>query len=218
MSEQNRDTLRRHYRSARQALSQEQQTKAARELVQQVKARDICKHAKRVAIYKTNDDELSTQYLIEYLWQQKLDVFLPVIHPFSRGHLLFFRYTPDTEMRKNQYGIEEPKLDITQLCLTSDLDIIFTPLVAFDEQGNRLGMGGGFYDRTLASLLVSPNSRLNQASKNIAMQRASAHNIVKVIGLAHDIQKAQQLPRQSWDIPLPYILTPTQFYRFTVNT
>ncbi|MFY2365653.1 5-formyltetrahydrofolate cyclo-ligase, partial [Klebsiella pneumoniae] len=66
-----------------------------------------------------------------------------------KGHLLFFRYQQDTRLKPNSFSILEPELDLTALIPQSQLDIIFTPLVAFDTQGNRLGMGGGFYDRTL---------------------------------------------------------------------
>jgi 5-formyltetrahydrofolate cyclo-ligase len=75
-----------------------------------------------------------------------------------------------------------------------ELDVIFIPLVAFDDTGHRLGMGGGFYDRTLVNFYNDPSSQTT------------------LIGLAHDIQKTLSLPTQVWDVPLPYILTPTQLY------
>jgi 5-formyltetrahydrofolate cyclo-ligase len=70
------------------------------------------------------------------------------------------------------------------------------PLVAFDEQGNRLGMGGGFYDRTLAYLKYRQHRR-----KPV------------LAGLAHEIQKIGQLTTQSWDIPLDCIITENKLYR-----
>ena len=79
---------------------------------------------------------------------------------------------------------------------SQQLDIIFTPLVAFDDSGNRLGMGGGFYDRTLAGL-------------------ANKINNTAIIGLAYDQQQVDQLPLEAWDIPLPRIITETKDYQFS---
>ncbi len=78
----------------------------------------------------------------------------------------------------------------------SQLDIIFTPLVAFDATGQRLGMGGGFYDRTLQDWEIA-----------YAQQRGPYP-----IGLAHDCQRVDVLPVQDWDVPLPEIITPSTHY------
>jgi 5-formyltetrahydrofolate cyclo-ligase len=99
-------------------------------------------------------------------------------------------------MVANRYAILEPKLNCGQICPLPELDILLMPLVAFDEQGNRLGMGGGYYDRTLA--------------KHYAEQREKP----KLIGLAHDCQKVESLPIEAWDVPLQQILTPTKFYQW----
>ena len=76
---------------------------------------------------------------------------------------------------------------------TNQLDIICTPLVAFDKQGHRLGMGGGYYDRTLAPWFHYKSGP-------------------KPIGLAHSCQEVEQLPVESWDVPLPKIVTPKQIW------
>lgn len=124
---------------------------------------------------------------IEHCWQHNIEVYLPVLHPFSAGNLLFLRYLPTTAMTTNKYGISEPKLDVTQVLPANALDVIYTPLVAFDGQGNRMGMGGGYYDRTLA---------------------ANPH--ITTIGIAHDCQQVAKLQVQPWDMPLQRIITPTQ--------
>lgn len=147
----------------------------------------------KLAIYLHNDGEINTTPFIEWCWQQNIQLFLPVIHPFSQGNLLFLQYLPTTKMIINQYGIKEPQLNIQTLCLLKDLDIIFTPLVAFDTFGNRLGMGGGFYDRTLKSVNSCKTS---------------------IIGLAHNCQQVTELPTEVWDIPLPEIITPQQQFIF----
>ncbi len=61
-------------------------------------------------------------------------MYLPVLHPFTQHHLLFLLYLPDTPMKQNQFGIWEPKLNVQNVLPLNELDILFTPLVAFDKQ------------------------------------------------------------------------------------
>lgn len=105
--------------------------------------------AHTVAVFLSFDGELDTQPLIEQLWRAGKRVYLPVLHPFSAGNLLFLNYHPQSELVMNRLKIHEPKLDVRDVLPLSRLDVLITPLVAFDEYGQRLGMGGGFYDRTL---------------------------------------------------------------------
>ncbi|KZN50523.1 hypothetical protein N474_03890 [Pseudoalteromonas luteoviolacea CPMOR-2] len=152
-----------------------------------------------IGIYLPNDGEVRTNLLIQSLWRKNHDVFLPVIHPFSGTHLLFQKYEENSTMRENRYAILEPELNCSEICPVSQLDILLMPLVAFDGKGNRLGMGGGYYDRTLASYYANGWSK------------------PQLIGLAHDCQKVSQLPIEAWDVPLPAILTPTNLYRWQGN-
>lgn len=190
-----RKAIRQLIRKQRQSLSSEQQTQAGLKLLKQVQALSHIQQAERIAIYLSNDGEVDTQPLIHWLWQQGKQVVMPVLHPFSAGHLLFLNYTPDSPTVLNKYGIVEPKLDQTQVCPVKDLDIIFTPLVAFDETGQRLGMGGGYYDRTL-------ERSAKTGSKPFA------------IGLAHNCQQVKTLPTEHWDIPLPIIVTPNKIWHW----
>ena len=107
----------------------------------------------------------------------------------SRGNLLFLHYTPETPLVHNRFNILEPELDVRHVLPLGSLDVVLTPLVAFDSAGQRLGMGGGFYDRTLQNW---------------------QHRGPYPIGLAHDCQQVEQVPVEHWDIPLPEIVTPAQ--------
>lgn len=205
--EYSRKALRQYFREKRNTLTSNQQADAARAVLSQAINHKVFRHCARVAIYLTNEGELNTQPIIDYLWAQNIDVYLPVLHPFSKGYLVFLHYTASTKMKTNIYGILEPALDVTLLCPAAQLDIIITPLVAFDDNGNRMGMGGGFYDRTLKQI----------ATQNIAHEKAvnsADQKQTRLIGLAHDEQKTISLPIQVWDIPLPFILTPTTLYSF----
>lgn len=189
-----RQQLRNHIRQLRQQLSPVAQQQAATALAAQVLTLPQLAASQHIALYLANDGELDTFALIQALWQQGKNVYLPVLHPFVAGYLLFVRYDKDTLLYPNKFGIPEPLPACHQLLPLQQLDIIFTPLVAFDAAGNRLGMGGGFYDRTLSQL--PPNSPC------------------QVIGLAHHCQQVAAVPSEAWDIPLKQIITPAKHFLF----
>ena len=180
-----RTQLRQQIRKTRANLTALQQQQAEDSVTQQALALIEERNAQRIALYVSFDGEISTDKLIKTLWAQDKHVYLPVLHPFNPNHLLFLRYLPDTPMLKNKFGILEPKLNVQNVLPLDELDILFTPLVAFDKQGNRLGMGGGFYDRTL--------------------QNWQNTSFIPV-GLAHQCQQVEQLPTEAWDVPLHQIL------------
>ena len=151
-----RNQLRQQIRKTRANLTALQQQQAEDSITQQALALIEKRNAQHIALYVSFDGEISTEKLIKTLWAQDKHVYLPVLHPFNPNHLLFLRYLPDTPMLKNKFGIWEPKLNVQNVLPLDELDILFTPLVAFDKQGNRLGMGGGFYDRTLQHWQKSP--------------------------------------------------------------
>lgn len=180
-----RNQLRQQIRKTRANLTALQQQQAEDSITQQALELIEERNAQHIALYISFDGEISTDKLIKILWAQGKQVYLPVLHPFNPNHLLFLRYLPDIPMLKNKFGIWEPKLNVQNVLPLDELDILFTPLVAFDKQGNRLGMGGGFYDRTL--------------------QHWQKSSFIPV-GLAHQCQQVEQLPTEAWDVPLHQIL------------
>ncbi|GKX60991.1 5-formyltetrahydrofolate cyclo-ligase [Leminorella grimontii] len=188
-----RQTLRKEIRQRRNALSPREQQLAARRVHERLFEHPRVRAAKRVSLFLSFDGEINTRPLIDTLWQQEKEVYLPVLHPFSKGHLLFLRYEKDSVMTHHPFGILEPRLDVRRVLPVSQLDVIVTPMVAFDAQGNRLGMGGGYYDRTLKDW-----------RKNGSYP----------IGIAHDCQQVEELTHESWDVPLPEILTPSRHWRW----
>ncbi|MGJ0578106.1 5-formyltetrahydrofolate cyclo-ligase [Xenorhabdus bovienii] len=188
-----RKSIRKQIRQLRQNLSPEQQSQFAQQVAQNAMSHPKIQQANKIALYLAFDGELDTRPLIQQLWQQNKQVYLPVLHPFSQHHLLFLHYHAETSLNCNRFNIEEPPLDVRQVLPVSELDVMFIPLVAFDSTGQRLGMGGGFYDRTLAK-----------------WQQQNFYPI----GLAHDFQLVNSLPSASWDIPLPEIITPEKIWRW----
>jgi len=195
-----RQALRQDIRNKRRQLTAQQQRDAALALLHRFSSDERILQAKHIALYLSNDGELNTKLIIDWCWQQDKCVYLPIVHPFTQGHLLFLRFEQQTPLMTNRYGIGEPQLDVRAIMPAQRLDIICTPLVAFDKTGARLGMGGGYYDRTL--------SQWHQQDKiqNISSPYA--------IGLAHDCQLVDSLPTEQWDIPLPEIITPAVHFKF----
>ncbi len=188
-----RQQIRQHIRQTRRALSPEQQHIAAREAAARLLTWPQMEHAHHIALFLSFDGELDTRPLIQTLWDRGRAVYLPVLHPFSDGNLIMVRYLPENELVINRLNIPEPRLDVRHILPLFKLDVLVTPLVAFDTQGQRLGMGGGFYDRTL--------------------QHWQQHGFMPV-GYAHDCQQVDALPTEQWDIPLPAVATPSRIWQW----
>lgn len=139
-----RQDIRTHVRHLRRELSDDQQQRAAVQVADHALNFAPLQQAKNIALFLSVDGEINTRPLIAKLWQRKQRVYLPVLHPFSPGQLLFLRYDEQTELRTNRLRIPEPPLDIRHLVPLSELDVLMVPLVAFDADGQRLGMGAGF--------------------------------------------------------------------------
>ena len=179
--------LRRHLRNARRALSHEQQQQAEQQLAQQLIQSIWFKQLNptaRVALYLSNDGEISPTTFCQYLWQHQIDTFLPLL---TGETLAFAHYHSDCDWQKNHFGILEP-IDAQPLT-GADMDLVLLPLVGFDKSGGRLGMGGGFYDKTFAN-------------------KVAGHPPI-LLGLAHECQEVTCLPIESWDVPLDGIITPS---------
>lgn len=193
--ESQRRSLRQQMRKARRHLSATQQRKAATDLLSQVRHRLWFLKARHIALYLPNDGEIDPSPLIRLCWRMNKRVYLPVLHPIRHNRLWFLPYTPATAMTRNRFRILEPKLKYHPRRPGWAMDLVMLPLVAFDAAGNRMGMGGGFYDRTF-SYKLAPTG----------LQGA------KLVGLAHDFQRVGELPVQPWDVPLLGIVTDRAAY------
>lgn len=188
-----RQEIRQLIRQRRRALAPKQQVHFARQAAARVLAWPPLMVAHSVALFLSFDGELNTRPLIEQLWRRGKCVYLPVLSPSRPGSLLFQRYHPQSELVINRLKIQEPKLDLRDTLPLSQLDVLIVPLVAFDRQGQRLGMGGGFYDRAL------------QNWRQYRLQPA---------GYAYDCQLVDTLPAKEWDIPLPTVVTPSKIWQW----
>jgi len=145
-----------------------------------------------MAVYLSVDGELSLQRAISAAQARNTSLYAPVLD----GDIL--RFAPlsrDTNMRDNHLGIPEPMDD--GYIDPRSLDVVLTPLVAFDDSGTRVGMGGGHYDRCF-SFLASRSHWLRP----------------KLIGVGYEFQRTRDLERRSWDIPLWAAVTERAVYRY----
>lgn len=195
-SPSNRRELRNEIRAARRALSRQQRRFGAVHCAEHLCGQSVFHTARRLAAYLPADGELDPTPIIERAWQMGKRVYLPVLIPHGENRLWFAEYQPDSVLAPNRFGILEPVGAARRRVHPLALDLVLTPLVAFDARGHRLGMGGGYYDRSFAYLL-----------RHRIWQRP------RLIGLAYDFQKQAQLPAAKWDVPLQGIATDCRFYR-----
>lgn len=188
--------LRFELRKRRSALPEPTREHAARGIARRLSLNPRFRRSRRIAVYLAVNGEIDCTPLIRAALGQGKQIFLPCIQP--DGHMRFQRWTPATPMRRNRFGILEPRTSVRGHLQPQALDMVLMPLVGFDPRGNRLGMGGGYYDRTFAWLRHRPRPRSP-----------------RLIGLAHDFQLVRRLRRAYWDVPLDGVATPTRIYRFS---
>ncbi|WP_409524584.1 5-formyltetrahydrofolate cyclo-ligase [Nitrincola sp. MINF-07-Sa-05] len=190
-----RRELRKQMRIKRRSLTPQQQRRASESAMRTLQNQLWFRKARHIALYLPNDGEVDPTAIITLCWKLRKTVLLPVLHPISHNRLWFLPYTPTTRMRRNSYKIMEPTVTHRRRRPAWALDLVMMPLVAFDPEGGRLGMGGGYYDRTFSF-------KFNQTGLKGP----------RLIGLAHDFQKVEKLPTAAWDVPLQGILTDYEFY------
>lgn len=195
---QNKSEIRTAIRAKRQALSLDYQQQAAKQCCENIiNSKVISEQHTNIACYLSNDCELGLENLFDYCWSHNKNSYLPVL---NNNKLDFIKYTNNSILKPNIYNIPEPIASNPSVTIPpQELDLVFLPLVAFTIHGERLGMGGGYYDRTFAFLHETFN---NYNNKPI------------LIGVAYDLQCVEALPCDSWDINLNGIVTETQYIKF----
>ncbi len=146
--------------------------------------------ARHIAAYLAVGGEVDTGALIETAWSFGKRVYLPVLATGSENRLVFVQYRPTTRLCPNRFGILEPCRRRSGWIPTTQLDLVLMPLVAFDRTGCRLGMGGGYYDRSFTFL------------------RQRQHWLKpRLLGLAYSWQVVDALICRSWDVRLHAVAT-----------
>ena len=192
---------RRHFTRQRRQLSAGERRQYARlASLHLIKLQQRLPSNARIGLYYDGFGELPTQLLLEWCGRLGYLPYLPVVGSLGRNNKgnddKRLRFVPiyhnnllNIPTRIHSLGMKQNHH--RRLLWARELDVIICPLVAVDLNGNRMGMGGGFYDTTLGK-----------------SYRAGVKKPLK-IGWCYDFQVVEQLERQSWDVPLDAIITPS---------
>jgi len=189
--------IRKQIRQQRRCLSIAEQHVAGVSMLQNLRKFPSYRSAKRIAVYLANDAELPLSAVVADVWQRKKRCYLPVLFGCGGLKMHFAPYHQNSVFVDNQYNIPEPSVSIKRQIKATELDLVLMPLVGFDADGNRLGMGGGYYDRSFEFL-----KRRKQWRKPC------------LLGVAYDFQEVESLQNDPWDIPLNGIVTPSRLITF----
>ena len=181
------DLLRKAMRHRRRLMGLGAQQRAAQSLCRHVIASSVYQRSRHIAFYLATEGEIDLRPIIQCAWRHGKTCYLPVIE----GECLdFVNYSPYTRLHANRFGISEPESG--GLIKVNHLDLVLTPLVAFDDKSNRLGMGGGFYDKTFA---FAQKANIKRSQRPF------------LVGVAHRFQQVQRITPMPWDVPLDQVIT-----------
>jgi 5-formyltetrahydrofolate cyclo-ligase len=188
-------TIRKSMRQLRRALPLKERLAASARINQSVLDLEVIQAAKAIGGFLAFDGEADPLPLMTWANEMQRQVFVPMIVGTQKP-LMFSPWHPDVPMKTNQFGIGEPDVDRDQWVEPRELDVVITPLVAFDADCHRLGVGGGFYDRSFAFLNSLDPGRRHP----------------KMIGFAFELQRVARIIQNSWDVPLDAVVTERQIY------
>lgn len=149
--------------------------------------------SERIACYSSTEMEIDLKPFMHYIWQANKTCYLPVM---QEGHILGFAcYHEGDDLHVGPYDILEPTKKARKI-RPEDLDLVLMPLLAFDEKGNRVGAGGGYYDRTFAYM--------------------HGQTVTKpvLIGYGFDVQRVAFIPPDPWDVKLQGVVTESGVIRW----
>ena len=184
--------MRRDLRTKRRALSAAARAHADRAIHAHIRSLPEYRRARRVALFLAFDGEPSLAPLVKAARRQRKQLYVPMLRGMT---MRFAELTPGATLAPNFFGILEPKLGAK--IDARELDLVLTPLVAFDERGVRLGVGRGYYDRTFKFL-----------------RHRSHWRRPKLLGVAYELQRVPPLVPSAWDVPLWGAVTERGVQRF----
>jgi len=178
-------SIRQQAKQHRQSLSHKALQSAEQRLCVQLKRSKLIKHQAKIAYYLASAGEISCQAFCQQ--RNITQLYLPKLYRKSYTMRFHPRKAFKQQLKKHRWGMLEPTAKA--FIASKQLDVILLPLSAFDQQGHRLGLGGGYYDRALAFT-----------------QRPGFIKPI-LIGLAHESQQAASIKKEDWDIAVDFVVT-----------
>ena len=189
--------LRRHLRARRLALDAAHRHAASHALVSLALRHHLLAKGRRIGLYMPAHSEVDVMPLLARALAMQAHCFLPIVPRRGRKRMWFSQLGERPAWVLNRYGIPEYRHPLAKRARVHSLDLLFMPLLGFDPRGFRLGMGGGYYDASLAYL-----NRLRRWRRP------------RIVGVAFSAQEVERIPNDSWDIPLDAVLTEREFRVF----
>jgi len=182
-----KDKVRKPLLALRAQLSKSEQQEKSAQIVEYIKRSNVFMQSKKIAFYHAVRGEADPQSLFNTT-NDNQQFYLPLLSSDKNQGLVFAPIDKNTQYKNNPFSIPEPIVDTHELLDATELDLVIMPLLGFDLTGNRLGMGGGYYDRCFSF---------------------KHSNMIKpiLIGFAYDFQKIESLIAEPWDIGLDMIAT-----------
>ncbi len=183
--------MRARNRQRRSELDRNSLRRATCRLFDNIRQLDEYRRSRHIAVYWAVDGEIGLGPVIEDAARENKYIYLPVL---DRESLRFAPYDKDQPMRNNRFKMLEPDVPDEAMLKPDGLDLVLAPLTVFDPACNRVGMGGGYYDRSFAF-------------------RQNAQTTPVLIGVAHEFQRVDRLQPESWDVRLDAVVTDQHVYR-----
>lgn len=178
-------------KTRRAALSATERVRSAQAVATRLFDSGVLDGVRRIAGYWAIGGELPLNAVATRI-RAPASYLLPRLAP--EGLLRFAPWSAAVELLPNRYGIPEPHIALADCLEPNQLDVVLLPLIAFDLHGNRLGMGGGWYDRSFAFRLHGQSTPL-------------------LIGVGYAFQQVDAIAAQTWDVPLDAVVTERGFNR-----
>lgn len=176
----------------RNSLSPEERISFSHQIFQHLITSELYQQSKTIFMYLSFQSEVDTFELLSHALQDNKKVYAPITLPKEKILLCGRVENPSKDLKKDFYGVLSPIPKEDNIASPTDIDLVIVPGVAFDISGNRMGYGGGYYDRFLQIL---PEK-------------------TKIIAIAFEEQIYPSIPKDMHDIKMKHIITENRYLIF----